>query len=163
MEVWNGWALLTSTGPMGPLGLLISLLPFLVGEAVVPPPIRTREVNLGDILEVFLSRGIVPNMSFRFTAAGSRKIRVLLRATSGTITFEAIVWRACVVPLPAAIPSKISGLIGRMMIGRVRLINNFCGGFCWKCHYQRLSFIFVTSVSSYQWISFGVALCVIFV
>ena len=131
MEVWNGWVFLTSTGPMGPLVLLISLLTALVGETVVPPSIRTGEFNLGDLLELFLSRGIVPYVSFRFTATGSRKIRVPLRATSVTITFEAIIWRACVVPLPAVIPSKIGGLIGGMTIGRVRLINNFSGGFCW--------------------------------
>ena len=115
MEVWNDWVFLTSTGPMGPLGQLISSVHVLFRETVVPPPIRTGEVNLGDILEVFLSHGIIHYVSFRFTVAGSQKIRVLLRATSGTITFEAIVWRACVVPLQVVIPSEI---------GLVKLPNN---------------------------------------
>ena len=38
MEVSNGWALLTYSGPMDPLGLPISWLPILVGETEGPAP-----------------------------------------------------------------------------------------------------------------------------
>ena len=51
------------------------------------------------------------------------------RAASMTITFEAIVWRAYVVPVPAATSSVIDGRIGGMMIGRFQLINNVSGEF----------------------------------
>ena len=163
MEVWNGWAFLTFTGMMGTLVLLISLLPILVGETVVPQPIRTGEFNLRNLLELFPSRGIFPYLSFRFTTTGYRKICVTLRVTSVTTTFNAIIWSACTVSLPAVIPSEIDGLIGRMMIGRVRLINNFCGGSVGSFSISDFSFLYVTSVSIYQWIDFWIAFCVIFV
>ena len=131
MEMWNGWAFLTSTGPMGPPGLLISWLSVLVGETVGPLPIRTGEVKLGYLLEVFPSRGIILYVSFRFTTTGSWKICAPLCAASVTITFKIIIWRACIVPLQAATPPAIFGLIGGMMIGRVRLINNFEENFRW--------------------------------
>ena len=131
MEVWNGWAFLTSTVPMSLIGLIIYWLPVLVERTEAPPPIRTREVNLGGLLEVFPYRGIVPSVYFRFTAAGSRKKRAPLRAVSVTITFGAIVWRACEVPLPAATPSTIGGLTDGMMNGMARLIIFFVENFCW--------------------------------
>ena len=128
---------------MDPLGLLTSWLPVLVGETVVPPPIRTGEVNLGDLLEVFPSHGIVPFVSFRFTATGSLKKRAPLRATSVTITFEEIVWRACTVPLTATTPYTIGKLIGGMMTGMVHLIKkgefpllvSVSVTFLYFCHY----------------------------
>ena len=129
MEFWNGSVFPNSTGLMGPLGLLISWLLVLVAETVVPPTIITGEVNLGGVLEVFLSCGIVPFVSFRFTAAGSWKTCAPMCAASVTITFEEIVWHACAVPLPATPPSEIGGIIGGMMTRMVRFINNFCGGF----------------------------------
>ena len=56
MEVWNGWAFLTSTGPMGPLGLLISWLLVPVGDIEGPSPIRNGELNLrGDSGSVSIS------------------------------------------------------------------------------------------------------------
>ena len=42
-----------------------------------------------------------------------------LGAASVTITFKAIVWHACVFPLPTAKQSLIGGLIDRMIIGMV--------------------------------------------
>ena len=126
MEVWNGWEFLNFTGLMGPHGLLISLLSVLSGETEVPPPIRTGEVNLGRLLEVFLSRGIVLYVSLRFTTVGSSKTRVPLHAASVPIFFETILWHACKVPILSATPPTIGGSIGRMMTGMVRLINNFC-------------------------------------
>ena len=74
-----------------------------------------------------------------FSIPWNRPVRVLpvyrhrisenTRAASVTITFKAIFWRACAVHLPAATPSAIGKSIGGMMIGRVWLINNFCGVF----------------------------------
>ena len=127
MEVWNIWAFLTFTEPMVPFGMIIYWLHVLFGETVVPPPIRTGEVNMGDIMEVLQSREAVTSMSVRFMSERFRKTCVLLRVASVTITFKACVWRSCVVPLLDLIPPAISGSIGGMITGRVRLINNFCG------------------------------------
>ena len=93
MEVWNIWAFLTSTGPVGPFGMTISWIPVLVGDAVVPPQIRTGELNLWKLMEVFLYRGMVPSLPILITSTGDRKTRALLRAASRTITFEVGVWR----------------------------------------------------------------------
>ena len=129
MEVWNGWVFLTSTGPMGPLGILISFLLFLVGETEVPPLIRTGGVNLEGLMEVFLSRGIFLSVSFRFTTTWFWKARALLHAASVTISFNTIVWRAWKVLLLSADPSAIGGSIYEMLNEMVRLINKFCGEF----------------------------------
>ena len=121
--------LLTSTGPMVLLGLLISCLIVLVRETEVPQPIRTGELNMGGLLEFFPSRGIVPSISFWFTTAGCRKIRAPLRAMSVPISSEGIFCNACKVSLLAASLSEIGGSIGGMMTGIVRLINNFVENF----------------------------------
>ena len=126
MEVWNGWTFLTSTGLMVPIGRPISWLTVIVGGVEVTPPIRNGEVNMEGIMKVFPHRRIVPSVSFRSTAAGSQKTCAPLRAFSMTITFEAIFWSACAVPLLPENPSAIGGLISGMMTGTVRLINNFC-------------------------------------
>ena len=128
-EVCNIWAFLTSTGPVGPFELIISWIPVLVGEMLVPPPIRTGELNLGDLMEVLPYRGVFQSLSVWFKSPGVRKTRVPLRAMSVAVTLEAGVWCACVVHLPAATPSGIRGSISGMAIGRVRLINDFCGDF----------------------------------
>ena len=94
MAMWNIWAFLTSTGPLSTFGLHISCLPVLVGEKEIPPPIRTGEVNLGGILEVLPSRGIVLSVSFRFTATWSWRARAPILAASVTITSESTVWPA---------------------------------------------------------------------
>ena len=91
MEVWNGWAFLTSTGLMGLLGLLIFWLPVLVGETEGPQQIQTGEVNTGGILEVFASCGIFSSVSLWFTAVGYRETHAPLRAASVTIFSDAIV------------------------------------------------------------------------
>ena len=127
--MWNGWGFLTSTVPMGPLGLLIYWLTVLVVDMEGPPPTRTGEGNLGGILGFFPSRGIVPFVSFRFTIVGSWKTCAPLCAASMTTSFKAIVWRACKVPLLVATPYANGGSIGGMIPGMVRLINNYCGGF----------------------------------
>ena len=62
MEVLNIWAFIDSTEPVGPFGLPIFWIPFLVGETVVPPPIITGEFNLGYLMEVLLSLGVVPSL-----------------------------------------------------------------------------------------------------
>ena len=49
----------------------------------------------------------------------SPEMGVRLRAASMMITFEVGVWPTCIVPLPAATPSAIRGLIGGMMTGMV--------------------------------------------
>ena len=49
MEVPNGWAFLTSSGPMEQLGLPISWFPMLFGGTEVLPPLRTGVVNLGGL------------------------------------------------------------------------------------------------------------------
>ena len=41
IQVLNIWEFLTSTEPVGSFGMLISWFAILVGETVVPPPIRT--------------------------------------------------------------------------------------------------------------------------
>ena len=129
MDVLNIWAFLTYIELVGPFGLVISWLLVLVWETVVPPPIITGEFKLGDPMEVLPSYRFFPSVSCRIMSTGVRKTRTPLRATSVIITFKAIVWHACVVPLPAATPSEIHGSIGGMIIGRVWLINNLCGEF----------------------------------
>ena len=129
MEVWNIWAFLTFTEPMVPFGMIIYWLHVLFGETVVPPPIRTGEVNMGDIMEVLQSREAVTSMSVRFMSERFRKTCVLLRVASVTITFKACVWHECVVPLPVLIPPGSHGSIGEMMTRKVRLINNIFGEF----------------------------------
>ena len=62
--------------------------------------------------------------------------RAPLCAAYVTITFKVGVWRACIVPLPSSNPSLIHGSIGRMMIRRVRLINNFVDNSRFRCQYQ---------------------------
>ena len=131
MEVWNIWAFLTSTGPVGPFGLIISYIPILVGEVVVPLPIRTEEFNLRYLMGVLPSCGVVPSLPDQVTPPGVRKTRAPLRAVSVTINFEAGVWRVCVFPLPDATPSEIRRSIVRMMTGRIRFINIFVEIFCW--------------------------------
>ena len=120
------WEFLTSTGPVGPFGVPISWLPILIGEMVVPAPIRTGKFNLEDLMEVFLSFGVVLSLPVRLAPPGVYKTCALLCAASLMITFEIGIWRACGVSLPAAIPFVICGSIVMVMIGRVRLINNFC-------------------------------------
>ena len=129
MEVLNIWEFLSSTRPVGPFGVPISWLPIFIVEMVVPVPIRTGKFNLGDLMEVFLSCDMVLSLTVRLAPPGVHKTRSLLRAASTMITFEVGVWRACGFALPAAIPFGICGSIGMVMIGRVRLINNFCGEF----------------------------------
>ena len=82
MEVLNVWAFLTSTEPVGHFGMPISWLPILVGDTVVPPPIRTRKFNLGDLMEVFPYRGVVPSLPIRLMSPGFRKTGALLRTAS---------------------------------------------------------------------------------
>ena len=129
MKVLTIWEFLTSTEPVGPFGPTISWLPILVGETEIPPQIRTGEFCLGEIMEVFPSLGVVTSITVRIKSLGVREMHAPLRATSVTITFEVGVWPTCVVPLPTATPSETSGLIGGMMTGMVRLINNFCADF----------------------------------
>ena len=94
MEVSNGWASLTSCGLMEPAGLSIYWPPILVGETKGPAPIQTELVNLGSILKVFPSRGIVLSVSFQFTTVGSLKIRAPMCIASVPISLEIIVWCA---------------------------------------------------------------------
>ena len=74
MEVWNIWAFLTSTRPVGPFGMIISWLPVLVGKTVVTPPIINGELNLGYLMEVFPSRGFFLSLTVRIMYLGFRKI-----------------------------------------------------------------------------------------
>ena len=118
---------------MEPLGLPISWLPILVGETKGPTPIRTGLVNLGGVLTVFPSRGIVLSVSLQFTTGGSLKTPAALRTASVTISFKRIVHTAWIVPPLIATPSVVFWLINRMMTGMIsgmsRLINNLCGEF----------------------------------
>ena len=123
MEVLNIWTLLTSIETVGNFGIPIYWLPVLIGEMVVPAPIRTGEFNLGGVMEVYTSRGVVLSLPIWLTSLGVRKTRAPLHAASVTITFKVGGWHACVVPLPAATPSGICGSIGSMMIEMVWLIN----------------------------------------
>ena len=124
MEVGNGWEFLTSTRPMGPLGL-----PILVGDTEVPPITRTGEFNLGGGSGSVSVPWNFPVRVFPIYCCSISETRAPLCAAFVTIAFESIIWRACQVPLTAVTPSAIGGLIGGMVTGMVRLINNFCGEF----------------------------------
>ena len=79
MEVLNIWEFLISTEPVGPFRLLISWLPILVGEMVVPAPIITGRFNAGELIELFPSRGVVPSLPVWLTSPGFRKTRATAR------------------------------------------------------------------------------------
>ena len=125
MEVFNIWAFLNSTEPVGPFRIIVSWIPALVWDMVIPPKIRTGSFNLGDLMEVFPSYDVVPSLPVRLMSPGFRKMRALLDAVSVMITFKVVVWCACKVPLQAATTSEIRGEIGVVMIRMVWLINKF--------------------------------------
>ena len=56
-------------------------------------------------------------------------MRALLCAMSVMTTFEVDIGRALGVPPQGTIPSAIRLAIAVVIIGRVWLLNNFCGGF----------------------------------
>ena len=118
---------------MDPLGLIISWFPFLLGESVVLPPLRTREFNLVDPMVFLPSRVVVPSVPCRITFAGVQKTHAALREVSVTTSFEGAVRSACKVStFPAASSAtvwSIGGIVTFMISGMSRLINNFCGEF----------------------------------
>ena len=115
------------------LGLSISWILILVGEAEGPAPIITGVVNIGRVLTVFISCGFIPSVSFQFTTGGTFKTRPAMHAASVTIYFEIIVQTACKVPPLVSTPSVVVWLIGRMttemISGMSWLTNNSCGEF----------------------------------
>ena len=140
--------------------------PFPSWDTEGPAPIRTGIVNTGGVPTLFLSRGIVPSMSFQFTTIGSLKTRAALRAVSVTISFKRIVCWACKVPSLSATPSTVGGLISGMTTGMIsgmsQLINNLCGEFLLVVSVSVNFFLSVTSGGSYLWIAICITLCVIF-
>ena len=130
MEVPNGWASLTSWGPMDSLRLPIYWLSILVGETEGLEPIWTGLVNLGVITILFPYGGLFSSVFIQFTAVEYLKTCAALRAASVPISFERIVRRACKVPVLAATPSAIRGAGGMtngMISGMSRSINNCFG------------------------------------
>ena len=88
MEMLNIWVFLTSTEPVSPFGMTISWLLVLVGDTVVPPPIRTGEFSLGYLMEVLQLCGVVPSLPVLLISPGVRKLCALLIVVSVMITFE---------------------------------------------------------------------------
>ena len=133
MEVSNGWVSLTSWGLMDPFGLIISWIPYLVGETVVLPPIWNGEVNLVELTEVLPYHGVVLSVPFCLTSAGVWKTHAALCAAPVTISFDRITQSTCKVSLLVASPFKAVWSIVRMTAGNIsvmsRSINDLCGEF----------------------------------
>ena len=72
-------------------------------------------------------------------------MRALLRAASVMTASEVGIWRAIEVPPQFATWSRIYGSIGVVMIGMVRLTNNYCGNFPLVVS-MSLTFIFFLSL-----------------
>ena len=82
MKVTKIWAFLNSTEPVGPFRIIVSWIPALVWDMVIPPKIRTGSFNLGDLMEVFPSYDVVPSLPVRLMSPGFRKTGALLRTAS---------------------------------------------------------------------------------
>ena len=134
---------------------------------MLPPPIRTVEVNLGDFMEVLLSHGIVPFVSVWFTSAGFQKTHAPLRAAARRFCDNHLQIN-CLARMCS--PSTSRNPIRYPQVNRRD--DHWEGpvdqSFLWVISVGSVSisefyFLSVTSVSSYQWIYFWVAFCIIFV
>ena len=150
------------------LGPSIFWLPMLIGWTEGPVPVKTGVVVLGGITEVFLSRGIFPLASYQFTTGGYFRTPTSLRVAPVTI----YLWRTARTPCKSlslvATPPTLVWLNGkmttRMIAGISRFVNNLCGELpLGSVSISDFSFLSVTSVSSYQLISFWIAFGDIFV
>ena len=119
---------------MDPLGLIISLIPVLLGELFVLPLIQTGEANLVDHMAVLPSRGVVPSVTFQLTSAVVQRtraaLRVALRAAFMEISFEIILRCTCKASILSAASSTIVLSIVRIATGMIsgmrQLINSLC-------------------------------------
>ena len=122
MEVLNIWVSLTSTEPVDPCGFTISWIPIIVRDTV--PPIGTGPFPIPEML---LSCGVVPSVPVLLTCSrGVWRTRTLLHAAYVMTGFVVGVILALGVPPQVATSYGIRGSISVVMIGRVRLINDFC-------------------------------------
>ena len=125
MEVLNIWVFSTYIEPVIPCGMRIYWLPILVGDTEVPP-IRTGKFSKEYLTEILQWFGVLPSLPVLLTWPGIRRDRALLRAAS---VMTSLVWGVArlIVDAPeVATLLSIWGSIDLVMIGRVRLINNFC-------------------------------------
>ena len=115
---------------MDRLGPSIYWLLILIGGTEGPVQIRTGIVDLGGIPTVFLSRGIVPPVSFQFTTGGSLKTCAALRATPAKIYLRRTTHTTCnVLPLVAT-PYTVVWLTGGMTSGMIAVIFRFVNNLC---------------------------------
>ena len=150
MEVSNILVSPTSTEPVDPCGLTISWIIVLVGKAVVPPIINGPFPGS----EIFPSHRVLIYLPVLLTCPhGFRRMCVLLHDASvmtGLVLGTVRTWR---VPPQVANMSGIWGLIGMVMIGRLRLINNFCWKFPLLVSVTSLFFLSLVWVSTFGLLS----------
>ena len=115
------------------LGPSIFWLPMLIGDTEVPVPVQTGVVVLGDIPNVFLSRGIDLLASLQFITGVSLRTPAVLRVATIIISLWRTARNACKSLPLVATPSVFVWLTDRMTAGMIsgisRFVNNLCGKF----------------------------------
>ena len=123
----------------------LPLCPLVGGTPI--HPIITIELSREDLTEMLQSPGVVSYLPVRIMRLGFRSNRALLHATS---VMTSVVWglaKLCgdAPQVTALLPIRVSIIV--VMIGRVRLLNNFC------CKYPLLVSIIFLFFPSQVWVA----------
>ena len=126
-EVSNFWVSPISTEPVDPCLLIISKLPMIPqAGGMVVPTIITVPLSCGELITTSLLHGVVTSLPVLLTLPRVQRMYALLHTAYVMTPFVVGVVSAWGLSPRVSTLSGIRWSIVVGMIGRVRLINNFC-------------------------------------